>query len=63
MVILIEKNRSTSHARTNSPGFFPLELGLESDQVCSKVYPSTAPMVLIVLEVSGDSASQDPKEY
>ena len=63
MVILIEKKISTSHARTNSLDFFPLELGLESDQVYPKVYPSIEPMMLIVLEVTGDSASQDPKGY
>ena len=39
-----------------------LELGLESDQVCYKVYPSIAPMALVVFGVSGDSASQGPKE-
>ena len=38
-----------------------VELGLESDPVCFKEQPSIAPIALPVLEVGGDSASQDPK--
>ena len=33
-----------------------VELGLESDHVCPKVLPSIAPMALVVIVVSGDSA-------
>ena len=37
-----------------------VEIELESDPVCSKLYPSNAPMALFMLEVGGYSASQDP---